>query len=181
MLNALRKLGAGVSEYARATVSKPGNHFNAQRRASEGLASNERVDGESRMTNELINAASKARELAYAPYSHYAVGAAVMGKNGQIWTGANVENVSYPVGICAERAAITKMVNEGETELTALAVVTQDGGTPCGMCLQFMSEFAAQPSEVQVFVLDGMGQVVPYTLEQLLPHGFKGNNSPNNQ
>jgi cytidine deaminase len=131
--------------------------------------------------NDLVSDATKARESAYAPYSGYAVGAATQSSDGRIWTGANVENVSYPVGMCAERAAMAKMVNDGATELTALAVATQDGGTPCGMCLQFMLEFAQKPSEVRIFVAYGMGQVVNYTLEQLIPHGFRPSADPNNQ
>ena len=122
---------------------------------------------------DLVRAAATAREQAYAPYSGYLVGAAAQSADGRVWTGANVENVSYPVGLCAERAALAKMVNDGITELAALAVVTRDGGTPCGMCLQFMLEFAKDPGAVKVVVagLDS-GQELHYTLADLLPHGF---------
>ena len=122
---------------------------------------------------DLVAAASEARARAYAPYSRYSVGAAVQSPDGRIWTGANVENVSYPVGICAERAALAKMVNDGVTELAALAVVTKDGGTPCGMCLQFMLEFAPKPDEVKVVVSTEGKSEKEYRLSELLPHGFR--------
>src|SRR4030042_2065097 len=81
---------------------------------------------------ELIQQASEARKMAYAPYSNYRVGAALLTRSGRVYTGANVENAAYPDSLCAERVAIVKAVSEGEREFTALAVVTSNGGTPCG-------------------------------------------------
>ncbi len=100
----------------------------------------------------LIERACEARKNAYIPYSHYAVGAAVLTKEGRIFTGCNVENASYPAGCCAERVAVFQAVGAGERELVALALVAAPEGeappfahyaAPCGICLQVLSEFAA--------------------------------------
>jgi len=123
--------------------------------------------------DELVAAAAEARNLAYAPYSNYSVGAAVRSKDGRVWTGANVENVSYGLSLCAERAAIAKMVNDGVTDFAAIAVVTRDGGTPCGMCLQTMLEFSPDPSNVKVVCATESGERQEYFLEDLIPHGFR--------
>lgn len=96
------------------------------------------------MTNEeLINFAKYAAESAYAPYSNFKVGAAVLTKDGSIFTGCNIENASYGATNCAERTAIFKAVSEGHTEMVKIAVITKDGSTsyPCGICLQVMNEF----------------------------------------
>ena len=92
---------------------------------------------------DIIAQAMQARERAYAPYSNYKVGAALLGKSGQTYTGCNVENAVYPLCICAERAAVVKAVSEGEREFVALAVVTENGGSPCGSCRQTLREFGA--------------------------------------
>ena len=81
---------------------------------------------------ELVARATAARERAYAPYSHYAVGAAVLMEDGRIFEGCNVENAVYPLGLCAERVAIFKAVSEGSRRIAAIAVVTANGGSPCG-------------------------------------------------
>jgi cytidine deaminase len=123
--------------------------------------------------DDLLSAATKARGLGYAPYSRYQVGAAVRSGDGRVWTGANVENVSYGLSLCAERSAIAKMVNDGVTDLAAIAVVTRDGGTPCGMCLQTMLEFSADPSNVKVVCATESGEKQEFMLEELIPHGFR--------
>ncbi len=118
----------------------------------------------------LVAAAMAARQHAYAPYSRYAVGAAVLTASGRIYTGVNVENAVYPLGLCAERVAIFKAVSEGEREFVALAVVTANGGTPCGSCRQVMREFGPH---WDVVVADDQGRVrLETTLEALLPHAF---------
>ena len=122
---------------------------------------------------DLIASARAARENAYAPYSNYKVGAAVRATDGRAWSGANMENVSYGLSLCAERAAIAKMVNEGATELSEVAVATRDGGTPCGMCLQTMLEFSPDPKKVKVVCQAEGGKKTTYTLADLMPHGFK--------
>ncbi|MBZ0309007.1 MAG: cytidine deaminase, partial [Anaerolineae bacterium] len=90
----------------------------------------------------LIADAIRASEQAYSPYSHYRVGAALLTTTGKIFLGCNVENASYGAAICAERTAVVKAVSEGERDFTAIAVATQNGGSPCGICRQFMFEFS---------------------------------------
>ena len=91
----------------------------------------------------LLNLAAEARRRAYAPYSNYPVGAALRTKSGRVFTGANVENAAYPNTMCAERIAVFKAVTEGEREFDALAVVTANGGHPCGGCRQVLAEFGS--------------------------------------
>jgi len=117
---------------------------------------------------ELVRLAQAARERAYAPYSHYAVGAALLTASGQVFTGCNVENAAY-MTICAERTAIVKAVSEGQREFTAIAVATRDGGSPCGVCRQAMREFAPH---LRVLLTDDAGHVRQFTLDQLLPESF---------
>ncbi|MCB8942402.1 MAG: cytidine deaminase [Ardenticatenaceae bacterium] len=117
----------------------------------------------------LITAACAARQQAYAPYSHYAVGAAVLTANGRLYTGVNVENSSYGLTICAERTAVGKMVSEGERRIVAVAVCTENGGSPCGACRQVLSEFAG---DVPVWLSDSSGNVRQTTLYTLLPDHF---------
>jgi cytidine deaminase len=118
---------------------------------------------------ELIDLARKARKKAYAPYSRYKVGAALLGKSGTVYTGCNVENASYSHTVCAERTAVLKAVSEGETEFEAVAVVTKNGGSPCGACRQVLSEFAPK---LIVYIADKDGEYRTTTLEMLLPDSF---------
>jgi cytidine deaminase len=118
----------------------------------------------------LIQAAQEARRWAYAPYSNYPVGAALLSTSGKIYDGVNVENAAYPTGICAERVAVFKAISEGEREFTAIAVVTDNGGSPCGSCRQVLSEFGLGTI---VVIADGNGQVVLETsISDLLPGAF---------
>ena len=124
-----------------------------------------------RMTDdELITLAAQARQHAYSPYSHFAVGAAVLAASGKVYTGANVENASYGLAVCAERVAIWKAVSEGEHELVAVAVVTENGASPCGACRQVMAEFGQD--SLRVLVGDAQGHYALHTLAQLLPEAF---------
>ena len=124
----------------------------------------------------LIEAALQARARAYAPYSHYHVGAALLTEDGTIVTGSNVENVVYPLGICAERVAVVRAVHEGHTRFRALVVATSNGGTPCGACRQTLREFA---TDLPIVVVDGQGRVVlETTLDALLPHAFSPEDLP---
>ena len=128
-----------------------------------------------KLTNEqrqqLIHKAMKVRKLAYAPYSNYPVGAALLTTSGKIYTGVNVENAAYPTGTCAERVAVFKAVSEGEREFIAIAVVTGNGGTPCGACRQVMAEFGL---ELTVLIADGEGKLrQEATLAELLPGAFR--------
>ena len=119
---------------------------------------------------ELVQKAIEYRKNSYSPYSHFAVGAAVLTKSGKVFGGCNIENASYPVGICAERTAISKAVSEGERDIVALAVVGDTPGrcSPCGMCRQFISEFKIP--KIIMANLKGVRKTV--TLEELLPFGF---------
>jgi cytidine deaminase len=119
----------------------------------------------------LIQAATQARQAAYAPYSNYAVGAALLTASGGIYTGVNVENAAYPTSMCAERVAIFKAVSEGEVDFRALAVVTANGGAPCGACRQVLSEFGL---DTLVIIADVKGNITrEATVGELLPGAFR--------
>jgi cytidine deaminase len=124
---------------------------------------------------ELFQNAVEARELAYAPYSNYQVGAALLTAEGKIYKGCNIESASYTPSICAERTAIFKAVSEGEREFAAIAVATINGGAPCGVCRQVMREFAPH---LIVIVGDISGTYEVLTLPDLLPHSFGPENLP---
>lgn len=118
---------------------------------------------------ELVLRAKAARERAYAPYSNYLVGAALLGRSGRVYTGCNVENALYPLVTCAERVAVTKAVSEGEREFVALAVVTENGGSPCGSCRQVLREFG---EDIVVLIADVSGNCRETTVAALLPDSF---------
>ena len=122
--------------------------------------------------DELTHAASEARKRSYSPYSGYAVGAAILADDDSVWTGCNVENISYGLCICAERVALTKMISEGPTRIQAVVVVTKDGGTPCGMCVQSLLEFSADPNQTVVITQNEAGDRTTYSLSELMPHAF---------
>lgn len=125
----------------------------------------------------LIEEASCVRGWAYAPYSKYKVGAALLAASGRIYSGVNVENAAFPDSICAERTAIFKAVTEGEREFTAIAVVTTNGGTPCGSCRQVLSEFGL---DIQVIIANEKGVIVQETdVKGLLPGAFQPHDLPN--
>ncbi|MGA9350024.1 MAG: cytidine deaminase [Anaerolineae bacterium] len=117
----------------------------------------------------LIAEAMKAREKAHAPYSRFAVGAALLAKSGRIYTGCNVENASYGLSTCAERVAVFKAVSEGERNFEAIAIVTEKGVTPCGACRQVLMEFG---EDTQVIVANRAGEYRVFTLQELLPEAF---------
>lgn len=116
---------------------------------------------------ELIEAALRAREGAYAPYSHFAVGAAVRGASGRIYSGSNVENASYGASMCAERCAVFAAVNAGERKLNAIAVTE----SPCGICRQVLREFA-DPATLRIIVARSQDDYREFTLAELLPASF---------
>ena len=125
----------------------------------------------------LIKEAMKAREMAYAPYSHYLVGAALVVPSGKIYTGCNVENASYGLTNCAERTAIFKAVSEGQRHIDAIAIV---GGTiletdyayPCGACRQVMAEFLPESGDISVIVAKSETDYKTFELSELLPNTF---------
>ena len=116
---------------------------------------------------ELVERAIEMAKMAYAPYSHFQVGAAVLAESGKIYGGANVENASYGATICAERNAIAAAVNAGERKLKAIAVTA----TPCGMCRQVMREFC-DPKAFKVIVAKSADDYRAFALEELLPESF---------
>ena len=118
---------------------------------------------------ELLQAAEQAKEMAYAPYSQFAVGAALLAVDGTIYTGCNVENASYGLSICAERNAIAHAVACGAKQFIAVAVVTENGVTPCGACRQVLAEFGPR---MTVIVADTRGNRRIYALVELLPDAF---------
>jgi cytidine deaminase len=118
----------------------------------------------------MIDLANEARRRAYAPYSNYHVGAALRTRSGRIFTGVNVESAAYPTTMCAERVAIYKAVSEGEREFDVIAVVTPNGGSPCGGCRQVMAEFGLGTI---VLIGDGEGRLLQQTtVADLLPGAF---------
>ncbi|HRF93642.1 MAG TPA: cytidine deaminase [Aggregatilineales bacterium] len=123
-------------------------------------------------TQQLIERAITASQNAYAPYSGYYVGAALLAENGKVFTGCNVENATYPAGICAERTALVKAISEGVREFSTIVVVTRAGGTPCGICRQMLYEFSPN---LRVIIADMAGEIYhDMPLTDLLPYGFSG-------
>ena len=122
---------------------------------------------------DLIKAAIAAMGRAYAPYSSFPVGAAILDEDGAIHAGANIENAAYPVGNCAEASAIAAMIMAGRKHITKIAVAGGDGEllcTPCGACRQRIREFAAAETPVLVCGPEGLQQ--SFTLAELLPASF---------
>ncbi|MBO4862976.1 MAG: cytidine deaminase [Eubacterium sp.] len=127
----------------------------------------------------LINEAVKARSMAYAPYSNYLVGAALVVPSGNVFTGCNVENASYGLTNCAERTAVFKAVSEGQRHIDAIAIVggPLDGSDadypyPCGACRQVLSEFLPESGDIDVIVAKNTEDYMTLKLSELLPHSF---------
>ena len=120
---------------------------------------------------ELVLKAKDAMKKAYAPYSGFQVGAAVVTASGRVYTGCNIENASYGLSVCAERTAIFKAVSEGDPEIKAIAIISsgEDMVTPCGACRQVMAEFNP---DLTLYLADGAGNFREFTLPQLLPEMF---------
>ena len=122
------------------------------------------------MRRALIEAARQARNFAYAPYSHYRVGAAILTASGKIFGGCNIENAAFSPTLCAERVALVKAISEGSYDLVACVVITENGGSPCGTCRQTLFEFAPN---LQILVANSNGDVLyERVLSELLPEGF---------
>lgn len=120
--------------------------------------------------SELVRLADEVRRQAYVPYSNYPVGAALLTASGKIFTGVNVENAAYPTTMCAERVAVFKAISEGERRFEAIAVVTENGGSPCGSCRQVLAEFGL---ETLVLIADSAGRVLfEAPVRELLPIAF---------
>lgn len=119
---------------------------------------------------DLIRKASEAKENAYAPYSGFRVGAALLTSQGEVFTGCNVENISYGATCCAERVAVFKAVSEGKMQFKALAIASDldDMIYPCGICRQVIVEFKIPV----IIVSNPQGQYIKYDSHELLPHAF---------
>lgn len=127
---------------------------------------------------DLMEEALKTRKMAYTPYSHFNVGAALLAKNGHVYTGCNIENAAYTPSNCAERTAFFKAVSEGVLEFEAIAIAGGSAATddinvcaPCGVCRQVMMEFC-DPKTFQVILGKSSSDYKVYTLEEILPMGF---------
>lgn len=122
---------------------------------------------------DLLAQAEAARAAAYAPYSNFQVGAALLAADGRVQRGVNVENASYPAGICAERTAIAAAIAAGQRRFTAIAVAGPDGVaiTPCGICRQVLSEFSSDGT-LRVIARDASGAIRATTIATLLPGAF---------
>jgi cytidine deaminase len=122
--------------------------------------------------DQLMKKAREAYEKAYAPYSHFKVGAALLGNSGNIYTGCNVENVSFGLTICAERSAVAQAVSSGEREFSAVAVFTDASQPtpPCGACRQVLAEFS---DDMTIIMETAQGKREVLTLRELLPHRFQ--------
>ncbi len=125
------------------------------------------------IVEELYEKAQEVRKKAYAPYSKYKVGAAIYSEEGHIYEGCNVENISYPCGVCAEAGAISSMIAGGDKKISKILVVS-DGENlvyPCGACLQRIAEFST--NETVIYVADAKGIQKKHLLQELLPYAFK--------
>lgn len=125
---------------------------------------------------QLVESAIQVRNWSYAPYSHYAVGAAILTASGKIYDGANVENAVFPLTMCAERVAVFKAVTQGELTFEAVAVVTENAGTPCGSCRQVLAEYGL---DTLVIIADHHGVIhQEKTVAELLPGAFTPKDLP---
>ena len=129
------------------------------------------------MTNQaLIDSAREALKNSYSPYSEFKVGAALLCSDGSVYSGCNIENSSYSATVCAERTAFFKAISEGKRDFSAIAIVGGKNGdysspcTPCGVCLQVMSEFCGDGFKILLRNGDGINEL---TLKELLPNSFK--------
>ena len=120
---------------------------------------------------ELIKKAQEARKKAYAPYSKFKVGAALLTKSGKVYTGANVENSAYGLTVCAERSAVFQAVNNGDKDFVKIVVAADKNPpiTPCGACRQVLSEFTR---DLEVVCVNTKGRIDRYSLKELLPEAF---------
>ena len=121
----------------------------------------------------LIEQAKAAKEQAYAPYSGFSVGAALLCADGSVYTGCNIENASYGAAVCAERTAVFKAVSEGKREFVMLAIISDSESftAPCGICRQVLAEFC--PDEMPILMCDRNGAYRTQTLKELLPEAFR--------
>ncbi len=128
---------------------------------------------ESYSTQELLQAAAEARKQAYAKYSNFLVGAALLANDGSVFLGCNVENSSFGLTICAERTAVTAAVTAGQRNFRAIALVTERPTAPCGACRQVLAEFCGNDFPIHLASAEDLGKVKEFTLGELLPEAFR--------
>ena len=132
---------------------------------------------EQALVEKLIDTAIAQLQFSYTPYSNFKVGAALLGRNGVIYTGCNIENAAFGPTNCAERTAFFKAVSEGQHQFDAICIVGGKDGvlteyaSPCGVCRQVMMEFC-DPETFQIILADGKGKCLQRTLKEMLPYGF---------
>jgi cytidine deaminase len=120
--------------------------------------------------NDLARQAAEVRANAYAPYSNYNVGAALLSESGRVFLGVNVENAAYPASMCAERSAVFSAVSDGERHFVGIAIATDNAGSPCGSCRQVLAEFGLG---TVVYLVDGDGTIqLETSVGELLPYAF---------
>ena len=128
------------------------------------------MDPDNAIVQDLFERAREARKRAYAPYSEYPVGAALLTRSGKIFVGVNVENAAYPSGICAERSAVFSAVTQGEKAFDTIVVASENGGEPCGACRQVLAEFGM---DLLVIASDADGEIqLEAKLKDLYPLAF---------
>ncbi len=127
----------------------------------------------SKLDKELIEEAIKAKNRSYSPYSKFRVGSSLLTADGEIYTGCNIENISFSPTVCAERTAIFKAVSEGKLNISKIAVAVDDKNycTPCGVCRQVMSEFCSE--KMRIFLVNGNNEVVSVSFGELFPGTFQ--------
>lgn len=134
---------------------------------------------------ELVSVALNARNSAYAPYSNYRVGAALLTVDNQVYSGTNIENASYPAGICAERSALIKAISDGNMEFSAIVIIgapaelkeAKQFAYPCGVCRQFMAEFFDK--DTKIIVAKSKAEYCIYNFEEIMPFSFGKTNLEN--
>ena len=127
---------------------------------------------EKQKITELIKLSFEAQKFSYSPYSNFKVGASLLCKDGTIFVGTNIENASYPAGICAERVAFSKAISEGHNQFEAICITCTNPETyayPCGICRQFMSEFN---TDLKIIIARTEKDYRIHTLDRLIPHNF---------
>jgi cytidine deaminase len=159
-----------------ATNAKPAKPARPSAAAAAAAAAPTSTGIPAGVEKQLEDLARAARDRAYAPYSNFRVGAALVAADGRIYTGANVENASYGLTICAERNAVMAMALAGSTDVRAIFVASDIAppASPCGMCRQTLLEFVRDPTATRVVVISPKGHHDGWTLAELIPHGFTG-------
>lgn len=174
------KEAAWQRQYERRSLAEAARQQQYDRKREQMDNNGRNMAPDNAMIERLCALAAEMRERSYVPYSKFHVGAALLAKDGRIFTGCNVENASFPMGTCAERTAFVKAVSEGAREFTAIAICggPEDGELqycpPCGLCRQIMAEFCE--GDFLVYLAKSPADYEVYTLDEILPNRFTGSN-----